>query len=93
MIDCLLTILQFFNSGSVFAGDEIVAKDTEAENLWLEVGIPKDRIFFYDEKKNWWSRSGIKANMPIGEPGGPSSEIFYEFTHSSESISSLTVSC
>src|SRR5260221_4147679 len=37
------------------------------------------RIFYYDEKKNWWSRSGAPANMPAGEPGGPDSEVFYDF--------------
>ncbi len=38
-----------------------------------------ERIFYYDGKKNWWSRAGVPANMPAGEPGGPDSEMFYEF--------------
>lgn len=38
-----------------------------------------DRIFAYDAKKNWWSRAGVPKNMPAGEPGGPDSEIFYDF--------------
>lgn len=38
-----------------------------------------ERIFSYEAKKNWWSRSGVPANMPTGEPGGPDSEIFYDF--------------
>ena len=38
-----------------------------------------DRIFYYNEKKNWWSRSGIPQNMPMGEPGGPDTEMFYDF--------------
>lgn len=38
-----------------------------------------ERIFYYNEKKNWWSRSGVPANMPEGEPGGPDSEMFYDF--------------
>jgi alanyl-tRNA synthetase len=37
------------------------------------------RIFCYDAKENWWSRAGIPANMPVGEPGGPDSEMFYDF--------------
>ena len=37
------------------------------------------RIFYYDEKKNWWSRSGTPDKMPEGELGGPDSEIFYDF--------------
>ena len=28
---------------------------------------------------NWWSRSGAPSEMPAGEPGGPDSEVFYEF--------------
>jgi alanyl-tRNA synthetase len=37
------------------------------------------RIFLYDAHKNWWSRSGEPENMPPGEPGGPDSEVFYDF--------------
>jgi alanyl-tRNA synthetase len=37
------------------------------------------RIFVYDENQNWWSRAGMPANMPVGEPGGPDSEMFYDF--------------
>jgi alanyl-tRNA synthetase len=45
-----------------------------------EEGIGEgERIFYYSEKKNWWSRSGVPANMPEGEPGGPDSEMFYDF--------------
>lgn len=65
---------------SVFAGDEIIPRDEEAARIWQRVGIPENRIYYYDETKNWWSRAGIKANMPVGEPGGPDSEIFYEFS-------------
>lgn len=39
-----------------------------------------ERIFYYDGSKNWWSRAGKPANMPIGEIGGGDSEVFYEFT-------------
>lgn len=38
-----------------------------------------ERIFAYDAKKNWWSRAGVPGNMPAGEPGGPDSEVFYDF--------------
>ncbi len=38
-----------------------------------------EKIFYYNEKKNWWSRSGVPQNMPEGEPGGPDSEMFYDF--------------
>ena len=42
-------------------------------------GMQGGRIFYYDETKNWWSRSGVTENMPVGEPGGPDSEIFWDF--------------
>ena len=44
-----------------------------------EKGLQGGRIFFYPEKKNWWSRSGVPNQMPVGEPGGPDSEVFYDF--------------
>jgi len=42
-------------------------------------GVQDGRIFYYDSSKNWWSRSGKPDEMPAGEPGGPDSEVFYEF--------------
>ncbi len=42
-------------------------------------GMQGGRIFYYDEKKNWWSRAGIPSNMPVGEPGGPDTEMFWDF--------------
>jgi len=38
-----------------------------------------ERIFYYSEKKNWWSRAGVPSNMPEGEPGGPDTEMFWDF--------------
>lgn len=42
-------------------------------------GMQGGRIFYYEEKKNWWSRAGVPDNMPVGEPGGPDSEMFWDF--------------
>ena len=42
-------------------------------------GMQDGRIFYYDAKKNWWSRAGVPENMPVGEPGGPDSEMFWDF--------------
>ena len=59
----------------LFAEKGIEAKDVD----WAEKnGMHDGRIFYYGDKKNWWSRSGIPANMPVGEPGGPDSEMFYD---------------
>ena len=44
-----------------------------------QAGMGDARIFFYDESKSWWSRAGSAEQMPVGEPGGPDSEVFYEF--------------
>lgn len=41
--------------------------------------ISNGRIFAYSVEKNWWSRAGTPSNMPSGEPGGPDSEVFYDF--------------
>ena len=48
----------------------------EGDNRGMKEG---ERIFFYDTSKNWWSRSGEPEQMPVGEPGGPDTEIFYDF--------------
>lgn len=48
------------------------------ENGYARGFIENERIFGYD-KKNWWSRSGTPEKMPPGEPGGPDSEVFYDF--------------
>ncbi len=42
-------------------------------------GMQDGRIFTYSEKKNWWSRAGVPSNMPVGEPGGPDTEMFWDF--------------
>jgi alanyl-tRNA synthetase len=44
-----------------------------------EKGMQGGRIFYYDANFNWWSREGVPANMRDGEPGGPDSEVFYDF--------------
>ena len=81
---------------TVFRGNDVIARDTEAVDLWktqfrsvgidaIDVdfaernGMQNGRIFYYDEKKNWWSRSGVPDRMPVGEPGGPDTEMFWDF--------------
>ncbi len=64
---------------SVFEGNDEVPKDTESFEIWLKIGVPKEHIYFYPAEKNWWSRLGAPDKMPVGEIGGPDSEIFYEF--------------
>jgi len=58
---------------TIFEGDPAngVPRDDEAEGYWMEVGVPKERIFQYGLKDNFWQ---------MGETGpcGPCSEIFYD---------------
>ena len=61
-------------------GIDAKAIEIGSEENGYKVGMQGGRIFFYDAKKNWWSRSGTPDKMPAGEPGGPDSEMFYEFT-------------
>ena len=51
-----------------------------------EKGLQDARIFYYDESKNWWSRAGIPQNMPAGEPGGPDTEMFWDFTPGNDDV-------
>jgi alanyl-tRNA synthetase len=58
---------------TIFEGDPAngVPRDNEAEQFWIETGVPKKRIFEYGLKDNFWQ---------MGETGpcGPCSEIFYD---------------
>lgn len=67
---------------TLFARKGIDAKAVElgSPERGSQVGMQGGRIFYYDVTKNWWSRAGVPAKMPAREPGGPDSEIFYEFT-------------
>lgn len=65
----------------VFAKYDIDAKIIElgsAEN-GDKLGLQGGRIFFYDDKENWWSRGGGIETTPLGDPCGPDSEVFYDF--------------
>ncbi len=48
-----------------------VPRDDEAEQCWIETGVPRERIYQYGLKDNFWQ---------MGETGpcGPCSEIFYD---------------
>ena len=56
---------------TIFEGADGVPRDDEAEKFWMETGVPKERIFQYGLKDNFWQ---------MGETGpcGPCSEIFYD---------------
>jgi alanyl-tRNA synthetase len=61
-------------------GIDAQTADLGSEEAAAERGIKAgEQIFFYSGKPNWWCRNGKIDDMPPGEPGGPSSEVFYEF--------------
>lgn len=74
----------------VFKKAGIEAKVTEigsAEN-GDKRGIKEgERIFFYDDKENWWSRGGGIDSTPLGDPCGPDSEVFYDFGEDKQDVS------
>ena len=57
---------------TIFEGSDTVARDDEAERLWIETGVPRERIFGMGAKDNFWQ-------MGDTGPCGPCSEIFYDF--------------
>lgn len=59
---------------SIFKGGDGIPRDDEAEGLWEKKGIPKEKIFEYCSKDNFWGP--VAATGPCG----PCSEIFYDKT-------------
>ncbi len=56
---------------TIFKGEGGVGRDDEAEKHWLEVGVPKNRIFEFGMKDNFWQ-------MGDTGPCGPCSEVHYD---------------
>src|SRR5690349_16149732 len=56
---------------TIFKGENGVARDAEAYDLWLGQGVPKERIYEMGLKDNFWQ-------MGDTGPCGPCSEIHYD---------------
>jgi alanyl-tRNA synthetase len=56
---------------TIFKGENGVARDAEADDLWLGQGVPKERIYEFGAKDNFWQ-------MGDTGPCGPCSEIHYD---------------
>ena len=65
-----------FEAKNIVAGVADIGTEANGYERGMKAG---ERIFYYEAKKNWWSRAGTPEKMPIGEPGGPDSEMFYDF--------------
>ncbi|HLJ36462.1 MAG TPA: alanine--tRNA ligase-related protein, partial [Ktedonobacteraceae bacterium] len=57
---------------TIFAGDSDAPRDNEAEQVWLSLGIPPERIYALQKEDNWWELGGLPG------PCGPDSELFYD---------------
>lgn len=58
-------------SVTCFEGDNDAPRDEETAKIWSEVGIPKERIYYFGKDDNWWI-AGDEG------PCGPDTEIFYD---------------
>ncbi|MCL2094957.1 alanine--tRNA ligase [Candidatus Saccharibacteria bacterium] len=65
-----------FKEAGVSAGIVEIGSAVDGDERGIKSG---ERIFFYDDKENWWSRAGGIATTPVGDPCGPDSEVFYDF--------------
>src|SRR5437868_4917759 len=56
---------------TIFKGEGAVPRDSEAYDLWLGQGVPKERMYEFGSKENFWQ-------MGDTGPCGPCSEIHYD---------------
>jgi len=70
--DCKLQIDKLWIT--YFKGDKEVPEDKESREVWLKLGIPKERIYGFGRKDNFWGPTGQEG------PCGPNSEIHYDLT-------------
>ena len=73
---------------TIFNGEGGMSRDAEAYDLWIGQGVPKDRIFEFGLKDNFWQ-------MGDTGPCGPCSEIHYDMgvTASDQSHTDCAFGC
>ena len=57
---------------TIFNGEKEIPKDEESYKIWLELGIPQEKIFFRGKEDNFWGPTGKEG------PCGPTSEIYVD---------------
>jgi alanyl-tRNA synthetase len=67
---------ELFLTAGIEAKDAEIGSEAHGYKRGMKDG---ERIFYYDDKKNWWSRNGGMKTTPAGDPCGPDSEMFYDF--------------
>jgi len=67
---------QLFKDKGIEAKIVEIGSQTYGDKRGIKSG---ERIFFYDDGENWWSRAGGIDKTPVGDPCGPDSEVFYDF--------------
>ncbi len=75
--EACLWALEFWRDVLEFPVERLYATvhddDDEAEQIWLDLGIPKERVFRFGDEENWWGPAGEEG------PCGPSSELHYYY--------------
>lgn len=70
--DCKLKIEDLYFT--YFKGEDKIPEDIESKKILEEIGIPKERIFGFSKKDNFWGPTGIEG------PCGPTVEIHFDLT-------------
>lgn len=69
---------KLFTEKGISAGIADINTEEDGYRRGIKEG---ERIFYYEGKKNWWNRGKTGPDTtPVGDPCGPDSEMFYEFT-------------
>lgn len=71
---------KLFEAKGIEAKIAVIGSQADGDKRGIK---PGERIFFYDDGENWWSRGGGLDKTPIGDPCGPDSEVFYDFGETS----------
>lgn len=72
-----------FEEAGIEAKIAEIGEASKGDKRGIKLG---ERIFFYDDHENWWSRGGGIDTTPLGDPCGPDSEVFYDFGEDKQDV-------